>query len=55
LVGCSIIGGAIIAVGFYTVMWGKTREEKVEENNNMSGLGVDSFSPKAALLQKDEA
>ncbi|XP_052184411.1 WAT1-related protein At3g28050-like isoform X2 [Diospyros lotus] len=52
----SIIGGATIAVGFYTVMWGKTREEKVEEdNNNMSGLGVDSFSPKAPLLQKEEA
>ncbi|KAL2552405.1 WAT1-related protein [Forsythia ovata] len=26
----SIIGATIIAIGFYTVMWGKTKEELVE-------------------------
>ena len=44
---CSVIGAAIIAFGFYTVMWGKAREE-IED---MTTSGIDSSSHKDPLLQ----
>lgn len=28
---CSLIGATIISIGFYTVMWGKAKEEVVED------------------------
>ncbi|OAY61548.1 WAT1-related protein At5g40210 [Manihot esculenta] len=46
----SVIGGIIIALGFYTVMWGKAQEEKkMGEEEENSDLG--SSSHKAPLLQ----
>lgn len=45
-----MIGGIIIALGFYTVMWGKAQEEKkMGEEEENSDLG--SSSHKAPLLQ----
>lgn len=43
----SVIGAAIIAFGFYTVMWGKAKEE-IED---MTTSGIDSSSHKDPLLQ----
>ncbi|KAJ8758952.1 hypothetical protein K2173_003190 [Erythroxylum novogranatense] len=45
----SVIGGIIIACGFYAVIWGKTKEEQmfqVEQNSK-----IDSASPNCPLLQ----
>lgn len=28
---CSVIGGVVIVLGFYAVLWGKAQEEKHEE------------------------
>ncbi|XP_044491700.1 WAT1-related protein At3g28050-like isoform X1 [Mangifera indica] len=43
----SFIGGAVIVIGFYTVMWGKAKEEYVD-------TGVRSYdSQKSPLLQID--
>ncbi|XP_058008787.1 WAT1-related protein At5g40230 isoform X2 [Hevea brasiliensis] len=46
----SVIGGIIIALGFYTVIWGKAQEEEkmVEEKGNSNFA---SCSTKAPLLQ----
>ncbi|KAL0350976.1 UNVERIFIED_CONTAM: WAT1-related protein [Sesamum radiatum] len=41
----SIIGATIIAIGFYTVMWGKTKEELVE-------LDVDTADLESSAAQK---
>lgn len=30
VVSCSLVGATIISIGFYTVMWGKAKEEMVE-------------------------
>jgi len=30
---CSLIGGTVISIGFYTVMWGKATEQKEEEED----------------------
>ncbi|KAG9140707.1 hypothetical protein Leryth_006889 [Lithospermum erythrorhizon] len=45
----SIIGAAIIVMGFYTVMWGKTTEEK-SKGSGISGLESQT-TEKAPLLQ----
>ncbi|KAL6983641.1 hypothetical protein U1Q18_017021, partial [Sarracenia purpurea var. burkii] len=45
----SVIGAFIIALGFYTVLWGKTNEEKTIEDRINS---IDSHSDKLPLLQK---
>ncbi|KAL6983638.1 hypothetical protein U1Q18_017018 [Sarracenia purpurea var. burkii] len=45
----SVIGAFIIAIGFYTVLWGKANEEKVIEEPH----GVNSPSDKLPLLQKE--
>lgn len=46
---CSLLGAAIISVGFYTVLWGKAKEESGDDS------GADSLespsSNKAPLLQ----
>lgn len=28
---CSVIGGVVIVIGFYAVLWGKAHEEKHEQ------------------------
>ncbi|XP_030449687.1 WAT1-related protein At5g40240-like [Syzygium oleosum] len=46
----SVIGGVIIAIGFYAVIWGKAQEEKaVQESGSFS---FESSSPKVPLLSK---
>ncbi|XP_021842788.2 WAT1-related protein At3g28050 [Spinacia oleracea] len=50
----SLIGGTIIALGFYTVMRGKAEEEspkEVNESRLMYSSEEDSYSHKAPLLQ----
>ncbi|KAI8533752.1 hypothetical protein RHMOL_Rhmol10G0033600 [Rhododendron molle] len=46
---CSIVGAAIISVGFYTVMWGKAKEE-VDESGDI-GDPESASNPKVPLLQ----
>ncbi|XP_059656019.1 WAT1-related protein At5g40240-like isoform X2 [Cornus florida] len=46
----SVIGAAIIAIGFYSVMWGKAREEKTIEGNELSDCDSSS-STKVPFLQ----
>lgn len=50
----SLIGAMIISIGFYTVMWGKAKEE-LTEDYGASTLGSPS-TQKVPLLQsyKDE-
>ncbi|XP_050231181.1 WAT1-related protein At3g28050-like [Mercurialis annua] len=46
----SVIGGIIISIGFYTVIWGKAQEDKMSEDE--TNVNYDSsFSPKVPLLQ----
>lgn len=46
----SIIGAAIISVGFYTVMWGKAKEA-MDESGEI-GDPESASNPKVPLLQK---
>ncbi|KAA8529537.1 hypothetical protein F0562_033664 [Nyssa sinensis] len=46
----SVIGAATIALGFYSVMWGKAKEEKTIVDNEMCG-GSDSSSHEVPLLR----
>ncbi|XP_057950123.1 WAT1-related protein At3g28050-like isoform X1 [Malania oleifera] len=48
----SLVGGAIIAVGFYSVVWGQHIEEKAVEVGALSGS--ESSSSKAPLLQIED-
>lgn len=51
---CSIIGGAIISIGFYGVIWGKAKEEKGGVESNFEGSESSSSSTqttKMPLLQ----
>uniref|UniRef100_A0A5B6ZV73 WAT1-related protein n=2 Tax=Davidia involucrata TaxID=16924 RepID=A0A5B6ZV73_DAVIN len=45
----SVIGAAIIALGFYSVMWGKAAQEKIVEDSAVCGF--DSSTDKLPLLQ----
>ena len=45
---CSVIGGTVIALGFYAVIWGTGQEEKAIEDKRKYSL--DSSSPRAPLL-----
>ncbi|XP_057495924.1 WAT1-related protein At3g28050-like isoform X1 [Actinidia eriantha] len=45
----SLVGSIVIVIGFYSVMWGKAKEQKVIEGNGVSGL--ESSSEEAPLLQ----
>ncbi|XP_059656021.1 WAT1-related protein At3g28050-like [Cornus florida] len=45
----SVIGAVIIALGFYSVMWGKTEEEKIVEDNSL--CDIDACTDKVPLLQ----
>ncbi|KAM7509102.1 hypothetical protein LguiA_019555 [Lonicera macranthoides] len=48
----SIIGGAIISIGFYGVIWGKAKEEKgVESNSEGSESSSSTQTTKMPLLQ----
>ncbi|KDP21320.1 hypothetical protein JCGZ_21791 [Jatropha curcas] len=46
----SVIGGIIIALGFYTVIWGKSQEEKMDEEDK-GNPNLDSSSHKIPLLR----
>ena len=46
---CSLIGATVIVTGFYSVMWGKATEEKIDEDVGVSSS--ESTSQKAPLLQ----
>eukprot|EP00257_Ricinus_communis_P022480 XP_015582215.1 WAT1-related protein At3g28050 isoform X1 [Ricinus communis] len=48
----SVIGGIIIALGFYSVLWGKAQEEKMGKDERNSSF-ESSASPKAPLLRGD--
>lgn len=45
----SLIGATVIVIGFYSVMWGKAKEEKIDEDIGVRSL--ESTSQKAPLLQ----
>lgn len=46
-------GALIIAIGFYSVLWGKAEEEKaVEEINGTNSFGP-NYDNKFPLLQKE--
>ncbi|CAK9137808.1 unnamed protein product [Ilex paraguariensis] len=45
----SLVGSIVIVVGFYSVIWGKAKEEKIVGNNEIRRLG--SPSEKAPLVQ----
>ncbi|KAM7508129.1 hypothetical protein LguiA_018582 [Lonicera macranthoides] len=36
----SVVGAIIISVGFYVVMWGKVKEEVVEDNSSLESPGI---------------
>lgn len=46
----SLVGATIISIGFYTVMWGKAKEEMVEDSG-VERLESASTNQKAPLLQ----
>lgn len=46
----SLVGSIIIVVGFYAVMWGKTKEDKVDEDKLARNV-----NSKAPLLQIKDA
>lgn len=49
---CSIIGATIIAIGFYTVMWGKAKEELGECDVDVDTRDLESTATqKYPLLQ----
>ncbi|KAL2240493.1 UNVERIFIED_CONTAM: WAT1-related protein [Sesamum indicum] len=50
-----IIGATIIAIGFYTVMWGKTKEELVELDIDTADLESSSAQKFPPLLQSYRA
>ncbi|XP_058194067.1 WAT1-related protein At3g28050-like [Rhododendron vialii] len=50
----SVTGALIIAIGFYSVLWGKAEEEKaVEEINGTNSFGPNCNTNKFPLLQKE--
>ncbi|GLT35478.1 hypothetical protein SLA2020_099270 [Shorea laevis] len=48
----SVVGSVIITVGFYAVMWGKTKEKNMGLQNENSTM--ESSGPKTPLLQSSE-
>ncbi|XP_050231182.1 WAT1-related protein At3g28050-like [Mercurialis annua] len=46
----SVIGGIIISLGFYTVIWGKAQEDKMDEDEKDENYDS-SCSPKVPLLK----
>ena len=48
---CSVIGAAVIAFGFYAVIWGQTQEEKTIGNRGVCCSDSESSSSKVPLLQ----
>ena len=45
---CSVVGAVIIAIGFYTVTWGKAKEEKILQG--IQPHGMESSSHNVPLL-----
>uniref|UniRef100_A0A5B7A3F5 WAT1-related protein n=1 Tax=Davidia involucrata TaxID=16924 RepID=A0A5B7A3F5_DAVIN len=46
----SLVGALIIVTGFYAVMWGKAKEEKVSEDDG-GEQSLESSTPNVPLLQ----
>ena len=46
---CSIMGDAIVGMGYYTVMWGLTREDETHTDHGAADLSDDDS--KVPLLQ----
>ncbi|KAJ7953661.1 WAT1-related protein [Quillaja saponaria] len=46
----SVVGAAVIAIGFYAVIWGKAQEKKVEQESIIISYS-ESSSPEVPLLQ----
>lgn len=51
--GCSVIGSIIIAVGFYSVMWGQMKERHMAMALNNEPCSSQSSTLKGPLLQRD--
>lgn len=49
---CSVVGAAIIVLGFYAVLWGQAQEEVVIEHHPITS-SHESSSPNAPLLQNN--
>ncbi|KAJ4830951.1 hypothetical protein Tsubulata_031145 [Turnera subulata] len=47
----SVVGAVIIVFGFYAVIWGKAKEEKIIQGKEVSS-NFESSSPKAPFLEK---
>ncbi|XP_027361187.1 WAT1-related protein At5g40240-like [Abrus precatorius] len=50
----SVIGAAIIAIGFYAVIWGQAQEEKIAREKNGICSIISSSSSEAPLLQNKD-
>ncbi|XWS22564.1 hypothetical protein CRYUN_Cryun29cG0047200 [Craigia yunnanensis] len=50
-VSTSLVGAIVIVSGFYSVMWGKTKEGKVDAQTQ--GMRLESSSQKVALLSNN--
>lgn len=50
---CSLIGATIISIGFYTVMWGKAKEE-IGEDCEGGSLESPQAAQKVPLLQNNK-
>lgn len=49
---CSVVGATVIAIGFYTVMWGKSKEEMEEDEETTADiLESSSSTEKIPLLR----
>lgn len=46
---CSVVGAAVLVIGFYAVIWGKAQESKTKKGNGSSN--VESTNHEAPLLQ----
>jgi len=44
----SVLGAAIVVIGFYAVLWGKSQERTKEESEVQT---LESYSPVVPLLQ----
>ncbi|GKU96965.1 hypothetical protein SLEP1_g10145 [Rubroshorea leprosula] len=47
----SVIGAVIISIGFYAVIWGKAKEEAMEEDSLVRSLLIPSSNDQFPLSQ----
>lgn len=46
---CSVAGSVVLVVGFYAVIWGKAKENKMKKGTEVAN--IDSTSHEVPLLQ----